>query len=79
MLCSHEGSLESCIDGDVRFDTNINRTLIQVCTGREWGYVCAVGFSLTMWTTADASVFCQQLGRQVQSMSLNQIGTGIYL
>lgn len=54
-------SVQGCEDGDVRFDPDID-SVVQVCLGDQWGYVCARNYPLDRWTTTDNNVFCQQMG-----------------
>uniref|UniRef100_A0A1X7V2B5 SRCR domain-containing protein n=1 Tax=Amphimedon queenslandica TaxID=400682 RepID=A0A1X7V2B5_AMPQE len=54
-------SVQGCEDGDVRFDPERD-SVVQVCLGDQWGYICARDYPLDRWTTTDNNVFCQQMG-----------------
>ena len=47
-----------CPEGDLKFEYD-NR-LIQICTGGQWGYICAK--NNYQWSKEEAQVACQQMG-----------------
>ena len=50
-----------CVEGELKYESD-DRPALQICTGGQWGYICAKNNN--QWSKKEAQVTCQQMGKK---------------
>ena len=53
-----------CIEGKLKFESD-SRPVLQICTGGQWGYICAKNDY--QWSIKEAQIACQQMGKIIKN------------